>query len=339
MDAFESPLWDLTTAAAWALTRDKDAVQMAADPDNEEALLDVRAAHLARWWEVNERLWKESGWPKPDDPLEARVTYLSDNDARAEGDLGDKIGQVLKIISEPAVPKPIVALSFAEVKAFQQALKQIRSSEAEFLEQLTRETELIEQLRRSEAEFLEQLRRSEKEARVERLRRLEEEGRIRLSYPFPIERYLTSLFQAGRLTALVYVPGDAAAHAIQAADWAFLEIDGGDQERLFVQRSGERVKAFGEVRVVRHEVLNVFPPIEDSVAGLDEEAPVSTPPPPAPKGHGKKAAAIAWARQRYPSGRPPGQKNPELQQKFKNDGGVPMHRNTFAEAMNDAWRE
>jgi hypothetical protein len=77
MDPFESPFWDLTAAAAWALIREPAAVRAAADPDNEAALFEVRAAHLARWGEVNERLWQESGWLKPNDPRDLRIEILA----------------------------------------------------------------------------------------------------------------------------------------------------------------------------------------------------------------------------------------------------------------------
>ena len=42
MDAFENDFWDLTTAAAWAVTREPAAVRTAADPDYEAALFEVR---------------------------------------------------------------------------------------------------------------------------------------------------------------------------------------------------------------------------------------------------------------------------------------------------------
>jgi hypothetical protein len=69
MDEFNRLDWDLTQSAAWALTREPDAVRAAADLDNEGVLFDIRAAHLARWRKVNERLWVESGWAKPHDAL------------------------------------------------------------------------------------------------------------------------------------------------------------------------------------------------------------------------------------------------------------------------------
>jgi hypothetical protein len=87
MDAFEDRFWDLTTAAAWALTREKDAVRMAANPGKEDALREVMKEFPARRREVNERLWAESGWPKPNDPIKARIDLLSDTAAvRAELD-------------------------------------------------------------------------------------------------------------------------------------------------------------------------------------------------------------------------------------------------------------
>jgi hypothetical protein len=58
-----------------------------------------------------------------------------------------------------------------------------------------------------------------------------------------------------------------------------------------------------------------------------------------PEGYGKKAAAIEWLRGRFPSERPLGPKNPELQRMFEQEGGTPMHRNTFGAAVKDAWRK
>jgi hypothetical protein len=192
MDPFESPFWDLTTMAAWALIRDPAAVRAAADPDNEAALFEVREAHLARWGEVNERLWVESGWSKPDDLRNWRIDVLADVD--------------------PAdLPPPF------------------------------------------------------DELRARRMRQLEAEGKIRLTRraaTFPIEDYLASLFRAGRINAIVHRPGGAAAHVISSADWAFLEIAGGDHQRLFVRRIGERDPAFSDARVERAQVLAVFPPPE-----------------------------------------------------------------------------
>jgi hypothetical protein len=65
MDEFESLYWDLAQVAGWALTREPDAVRTSADRSNENALFEVRAAHLARWGEVNALLWIESGWTVP----------------------------------------------------------------------------------------------------------------------------------------------------------------------------------------------------------------------------------------------------------------------------------
>jgi hypothetical protein len=102
------------------------------------------------------------------------------------------------------------------------------------------------------------------ERRAERMRQLEVEGKVRIrrDNSFPIVDYLTLLFQTGRLEALVQPEGEAVAFVIPAADWAFLEVVGGDHQRLFVRRIGERGDAFGTVRVRREQVLAVFPPVE-----------------------------------------------------------------------------
>ena len=68
---------DLTQVAAWSLIRDPEAVRIAADPANEAALFEVRSAHLTRYWQVNERLWQESGWSKPNDPRDWRIELLA----------------------------------------------------------------------------------------------------------------------------------------------------------------------------------------------------------------------------------------------------------------------
>jgi hypothetical protein len=224
VDAFEAPFWDLTTAAAWAVTREKDAVRMAADPDNEEALLDIRAAHLERWREVNERLWEESGWPKPDELNHPGAQFDDDVVRQAWqipvdpicADGGDAIRRRVLRIFRPSLFNPVAVAEF-------------------------------------------RVRDAEREAHAKPLRAAE-------AKVFSIEDYLTSLFQAGRLTALVYPRGDAAAHAIPATDWAFLEIDGGDHQRLFVRRAGERGKAF-DLRVARDEVLSVFPSRPAALSG------------------------------------------------------------------------
>ena len=75
-----------------------------------------------------------------------------------------------------------------------------------------------------------------------------------------------SLFLAGRINAIVYLPGDTAAHTVPPTDWAFLELAGGDHERLCVRRIGERSPAFSDVRVERAQVLAVFPPLEQAPA-------------------------------------------------------------------------
>jgi hypothetical protein len=77
MDEFENRFLNLTQVAAWSLIRDPEAVRIAADLANEAALFEVREAHLERYWHVNERLWQESGWPKPNDPSDWRIDILA----------------------------------------------------------------------------------------------------------------------------------------------------------------------------------------------------------------------------------------------------------------------
>jgi hypothetical protein len=326
VDPFESPFWDLTTAAAWAVTREADAVRLAADPTNEAALFESRGAYLARWREVNERLWGESGWQKPDDPPKAGIDLLSDTPAvRAQ-----LSGPMMAAGEEGESSRPTNDVRQREAEDRTKRLSQLRA-EVERLRQLKAE-DPAKWLRESEAEdHIERLRQLETEDHAERLRQFDAEGKIRLWYVFPIIDYLKSLFQAGRLDAIVSPPRDAAARAVPPADWPFLEIVGGDHQRLFVRRIGEPGEAFGDVRVGREQILAVFPSFK--------APPVSIPPRPAPEGHGKKAAAIAWLPRRFPSGRPMGRKNPELQRMFENEGGASMHRNTFGDAVRDAWQK
>jgi hypothetical protein len=265
---FESPFWDLTTTAAWAGIREPDVVRLAADPCNEAALFESRAAYLARWREVNERLWDESRWPKPNGPPLAIE-----------------------------IPRELPDEAAAEVSA---------------------EVTLIPSL--SDERF------------TERLQQLEADGKIRLRRDdtFPVIDYLTSLFQAGRLNAIACPPGDTAAHTVPQADWAFLEIVGGDHRRLFIRRIGVAGKAFADVRVTRAQVLEVFPSLEG--------APVLTRPRSVPDDdHGKKATVIGWLRHRFASGRPWGRNNSELQRLFERETGIPMHRNTFGGAVRETW--
>ena len=77
MDQFENPFWDLTQIAAWAMTREPAAARFAADPANEEALFEVRAAYPESWRKANEQLWTESGWPKPNDPRELSIEIIA----------------------------------------------------------------------------------------------------------------------------------------------------------------------------------------------------------------------------------------------------------------------
>jgi hypothetical protein len=240
MDAFESPFWDLTTAVAWALTREPAAVRVAADPENEAALFDVREGHLARWAEVNERLWAESGWSKPDDPHGWRVDILDDH------------------IDPADLPPPL------------------------------------------------------DELRVWRMRQLEAAGKIRLisrEAAFPIEDYLASLFVAGRINVIVYPPGDVAARAVPPSDWAFFEIVGGDHQRFFVRRIGERISAFSDVRVERAQALAVFPPLEGApvlpVLPLLEEAPAPTRAQPLGRRPTEQAAQAKRTRERRTTQRKP----------------------------------
>jgi hypothetical protein len=220
MDAFEDRFWDLTTTAAWALTRERDALRAAANPGKEDALHEVMKGFPSRWREANERLWAESGWPRPNDPHDARF--------------------------------------------------------------------------------------------------------------FPIADYFLSLFRAGQIKTWGLAPGDKRSREIEPVDWASLKLEGGWSQRLFPQRRGEPDEAFRDIRVAREQVLAVFPPLE--------AVPVPMPPRPAPEGHGKRAAVIAWLRRRFPSGRPLGRKNPDLQRMFEKEGGVSMHQNTFGQAVRDTWR-
>jgi hypothetical protein len=257
MDAFEDRFWDLTTAAAWALTRERDAVRTAANPGKEDALREVMKAFPARRREVNERLWVKSGWPKPNDPIKARIDLLSDTAAvRAELDgLSD----------------------VAAVRAELDGLPPIGDIE-----------------------------------RAERLRQLESDGRIQLWYVFPINDYFLSLFRAGQIETWGLASGDARSRKIEPVDWASLELEGGPFRRLSPLRRGDIVEAFRDVRVAREQVLAVFPALE--------AAPVPMPLRPVLEGRGKKAAAIEWLRRRFPSERPLGPKNPELQRMFEGEG-------------------
>jgi hypothetical protein len=260
MDPYDNPFWDLTTAAAWAVIREPAAVRAAADTDNEYALLEVKETFPERVCKGNERLWRESGFAKRNDPHDLKIAILADD------------------VDPADLPPPFDA------------------------------------------------------RRAERLRQLEAEGKIRLwqDDTFPISDYLWFFFQTGRLTAIRYGQGEAGARAIPANDWAFIEIVGGDHQRLFVRRIGERGQAFGDVRVAREQVLKVFPPLDIP--------PVPMRPQPGPADHGKKAAAVAWLQRNYPEERPLGLKNPDLQRLFERDGGVAMHPNTFGQALRDAWR-
>ena len=195
-DEYQNEFWGLTTVATWALTRERVAVRVAADPTSDNALFEVRAAHLAWWHELNERLWRESGWAKPNDGPLAIEVYSRD--------VADEVTMI---------PPP------------------------------------------------------SDERYAERLRQLEAEGKIRIrrDNSFPINDFLLFGFQTGKLTAVRNPPGEAGARELSRADWASLEIVGGDHERLFVRRrraTGSR--APDDVRVDRATVLEVFP--EDGVA-------------------------------------------------------------------------
>jgi hypothetical protein len=194
MDEFESLYWDLTQVAAWALTREPDAVRTSADRSNENALFEVRAAHLARWWEVNALLWIESGWTVP--ASVAAVEIIA-------GGVADEVTMIPSLSDERYAA---------------------------------------------------------------RLRQLQAEGKIRMRQDdtFPINDYLRALFQTDRLAAYHYRTVDAGAHAIPPTDWAFLEIVGGDHERLTIRRigeQGERGHAIGDLKVPRGQVLAVFPAV------------------------------------------------------------------------------
>jgi hypothetical protein len=192
MDEFESLYWDLTQVAGWALTREPDAVRTSADRSNENALFEVRAAHLARWGEVNALLWIDSGW--------TAAPALATGVAIIAGDVADEVTMIPSLSDERYAP---------------------------------------------------------------RLRQLQAEGKIRMRQDdtFPINDYLRALFQTGRLEAVHNRAIDAVAHAIPPTDWAFLEIVGGDHERLAVRRigeHGERGQAIGDLKVPRGQVLAVF---------------------------------------------------------------------------------
>jgi hypothetical protein len=202
------------------LTRERDAVRAAANPGKEDALREVMKEFPERWREANERLWAESGWPRPNDPHDARF--------------------------------------------------------------------------------------------------------------FPVSDYFLSLFRAGQIKTWGLAPGDARSREIEPVDWASLELEGRWLRRLSPRRRGELDEAFRDVRVAREQVLAVFPPLDG--------APVSMPLRPVPEGHGKKDAAIEWLRRRFPSERPPGRKNPDLQRMFERESGVSMHKNTFGKALREAWR-
>ena len=179
MDEFENPFWDLTQVVAWAITREPEAVGAAADPSNEYTLLDIKEARLGRLSDLNERLWRESGMAKGNDPRNVQIGILA----------GD--------VDYADLPPPF------------------------------------------------------DDKRVERMKQLEAEGKIRVwrQDVFPIVDFLLSLFQASALPAL-YRSSDGSVRTLSANDWAWLEIAGGDHERLSVRRSGATDReAIQDVRV------------------------------------------------------------------------------------------
>jgi hypothetical protein len=261
MDEFEKPFWDLTQVVAWAITREPEAVRAAADRTNEYALLELKEARLRRLHELNERLWRESGRPKPNDPRGFQIEILS-----PDVDYAD-------------LPPPF------------------------------------------------------DDERAKGVKKLEAEGKIRVwqQNAFPIVDYLLSLFQAGTLPALCYRASDGSVRALSANDWAWLEIAGGDHERLHVlRRAAEGASAVADVRVERAQVLRIFPP--DGVAPW-------TIPVKLRKRRPTKQAAVAVALARlFPSGPPP-HKRDELLRVLKRELGLAaLSPRTLSRALAEAWQ-
>jgi hypothetical protein len=274
MDPFESPFWDLTAAAVWALTREPAAVRAAADTDNNYALLEIKEDRYARLDVLYQRLWAESRLSKPDDPRDLKIDILA-----TDVDLAD-------------LPPPF------------------------------------------------------DERRAERVLQLEAEGKIRVrrDNTFPIVDYLTSLFQAGWLEAVAQATDEVAAHVISAMDWAFLEVAGGDHQRLFVRRIDERGATFGAVRVKREQVLAVFPPPDSLHAPTSRPRPKRRQTRTAKAGRPKRRAperlklTIEGLKRLFPKG-PRGKTREEIVDELRADLGLKsLSFSTLDRAKKKVWR-
>ena len=138
------------------------------------------------------------------------------------------------------------------------------------------------------------------------------------------------LFRADRLPSSGNPPGDARAHLLSAADWAGLDIAGGDHERLSVRRSGGLGRgAFENVRIERAEILKLFPP--------EGATPCSGRSKQAERRPTKQAAAARALARLFPSGRPPHLRD-ELLRALKEEPGLKsLSRTTLDRAIAKVW--
>ena len=179
------------------------------------------------------------------------------------------------------------------------------------------------------------------ELRAQRMRRLEAAGKIRLIArvaTFPIEDYLGFLFRTDKLTAIVRPQGGDAARAITTADWAFLEVAGGDGQRLFVRQIGERDSTFGDVRVAREQVLAVFPPVDEVPAQIGPQTAKGGPAERRTKQAERLETTIEGLKRFFPDG-PNGKSRIEITQELKTKLGVKsLSVGTLDRAKKKVWR-
>jgi hypothetical protein len=268
MSAFDELWWDLDQIVAWAETREREAVECAElgrggvrpPPTNEKIALRISeaAAFAARnGRDINAELWAASGLP----------------------------------FERQAPPMPVRSFAeahFLELKLPVTDLPEAKALVEAFATAEDHERFLVYSLFNSQFESERNIPSHPNMANLSP----ELRGRLRaycaLALPsantwdqplrkFQTATYVLRLLREGRLKARGFLPGEALARELTAADWTMLKIEvGGIHKRLFVWRTfppaNDRNGDIEEVRIGRTEILIEFPPNAPAKQATDDDA-------------------------------------------------------------------
>jgi hypothetical protein len=268
VQAFDQPWWDLDQVVAWAETREREAVDYAEfgrgglrlPPSTAKIAMwtSAASAHAAKGGrDINGELWGASGWP----------------------------------LEREAPPMPVRSFAeahFLELKLPVTDLPEAKALVEAFATAEDHERFLVYSLFNSQFESERNIPSHPTMANLSPELRARLRAYCALALPsantwdqplrkFHTATYVLRLLREGRLKARGFLPGEALARELTAADWTMLKIEvGGIHKRLFVWRTfppaNDRNGDIEEVRIGRTEILIEFPPNAPAKQATDDDA-------------------------------------------------------------------